>query len=127
MIARMGTDVGEFKGPEEVHAKFGEPVESGPTFGTFKKDEVVPSDAAFYEDFQTHKKIVDISNYREPGYKNIDLMTLGIIELYLIPCELGSLTKHTLLGQKLRVIYNPQGKVIAAQIDEKWIDFGPKY
>jgi hypothetical protein len=122
-IARVGTVLSEFKTKEEMYAKFGEPCASGTTDGAFKEGQFIPRDAAFYEDYTTRQKIS--TPYLEPGYGMMLCMTLGTIELLLVPEQLYLIMKRKLVGQTLRVIYDANGKVVGAQLDGEDINFHP--
>jgi len=127
LIAGAGTDPTEFKTKEEVHANFGEPCASGSVEGTLEKDQHTPRDAAFYEDYMTRRKIADRSFSDSMGaYGLCFISTLGTIELLLVPQQLYLMTKRTIAGQTLRIIYDANGKVVGGQLDgEEIIHFHP--
>lgn len=115
MMAESGMDLSNFKSNEAIHAKFGEPCASGSTEGAFNKDQYVPRDAAFYEDYLTRRKLS--TPYTSIGYGMILVMTLGTIEPLLVTDQLFRITKRTIMGQTLRVIYDADGKVLGFHLD----------
>jgi YD repeat-containing protein len=115
LIARSGTDPTALNTREEVHAKFGEPVASGA---------VKDSDGTTYEDYVVHQKIAANTNFRTPpeflggrtslesDYENFLLFTLGTCELVLIPEQLILTTVRCVGGERIRIKYDREGRLI---------------
>jgi hypothetical protein len=110
MIAQSGIDLSEYKSKEAVHAEFGEPYESGSTEGVSTKDQFVPRNAAFYEDYITRRKLS--TPFTSVGYAMGLSITLGAIEPFLVAGQLFLISERTILGQKLRFVYDTEGNVL---------------
>jgi hypothetical protein len=127
MIATSGVNLDNFESMNDVHTKFGEPCATGSTKGSCKEDDPVPQNAAFYEEYRTRLKIADRDWCDGDGYAIFLISTAGTIEFFLFPQQLYYLTKHTITGQTLRIIYDTNGKVIAGQLDGKYLGLRPHY
>lgn len=103
MIASRGAELDNLKTKEDVHARFGHPVESGIT-----KD--IP-----FETFRSR------SAFRNPmrasAYMMAFGMTLGLSEIISTPLELYQLGRGRLVGHDLRFTYDSTGKVRNATVD----------
>jgi hypothetical protein len=119
MIARTGIDPTELKTKEEVRARFGEPTVIGSLDGT---------DGAFYEDYFTHRKIATHPDRTSsPGYVMGLFMTLGTLDLFLVPEELLLTAKRTVVGQTLRFTYDKNEKLLKLELDGDTDEFGGFY
>jgi hypothetical protein len=127
MIATSGIKLDTFETMDEVHTTFGEPSATGSAKDAFKKGQNVPKEAAFYEDFRTRLKIADRDWCDGDGYAIVLIATCGTGELFLFPQQLYDLTKHTITGQTLRIIYDTRGRVLAGQLDGKDLYLRPPY
>ncbi len=97
LVAMSGKDVGSIATMEQVHHQFGKPVASGTADG---KD---------YEEFKSHSKI---SDPQRAGVLIMgDLMTSGLMELFLFPYELACVGETTISGETVRFSYDPNGSV----------------
>jgi hypothetical protein len=106
LIARSGTDLNALKTKEEIHALLGEPVACG-----------VANGEAF-EEYHTRRKISDDAILRlGEGYAMMMILTCGAIDVLYVPQELYLVGRNTLLGQKVRVIYDCSGTVTGVCLD----------
>lgn len=96
-IARMGTDPGHAHSREEVHEMFGQPAA------------VEGADDHLHEDFCYHGKVAE--NLQAAVLALCSLETLGLMDIYLFPYEIGRAGWNTLWGYDLRFYYNDTGKV----------------
>jgi hypothetical protein len=97
LIAYSGIDPDALKTKEEVHAKFGKPVETG------------VSEGESFETFRTRRKVRD--NISVSGCSMAFGMTLGLSEIIAVPLELYSVARGTLLGQDVQITYDKAGQV----------------
>jgi len=122
-IAGLGTNLNDFETIEQIHAKFGEPDASGSTNGEFKKGQVIHRDAMFYEDYAIRRKIADTGWCDGDGYAIEWISSLGTIDLLLVPQQLFIAAKRSIMGQRLRIIYDSHGRVVGCQIDGEDLDY----
>jgi hypothetical protein len=127
MIAKSGIDLDAFESVNEVHSKFGEPCVKGSATDLAKGEQSIPKNQAFYEDYHTRLKISDRDWTHGDGYAMALSVTLGTVELLLVPEQLYYLTKHAITGQTLRIIYDSNGKVVAGELDGKPLYLDPHY
>jgi hypothetical protein len=98
MIAGAGKDLGRVGSKEEMHALLGEPVARGVAGGEQ------------YEEFRTRRVIAN-SQWDCEGYCILCATTCCAPDLVCVPYQLGLLAKRTVLGQTIRVTYDPDGGV----------------
>lgn len=103
LIARTGTDPSEITTREQVHQAFGSPTASG------------GSDGERYEDFCCHAKVAE--NFRACLLYMTSFYTLGLADLYFVPCEVGRAGWKTIRGYDLRFYYDTNGTVTKHTID----------
>jgi hypothetical protein len=97
LVALSGKDVGSIATMEQVHKEFGKPVAVGTADG---KD---------YEEFKSHSHI---SDPQRAGVLIMgDLMTSGLMELFLFPYELACVGETTIAGGTVRFSYDANGSV----------------
>ena len=103
LVAMSGKDVSTIATMEQVHKDFGKPTAVGVADG---KD---------YEEFKTHSKIADP---QRAGVLLLgDLMTSGLMELFLFPYEVACVTETTIAGETLRFSYDANGSVTDVYVD----------
>jgi hypothetical protein len=111
-IAKAGKDLSPLESREDARAQFGEPIATG-------TDGESP-----FEEFRSRQKLSEPARASTHGMGIA--MTFFLFELYLFPRELCFLTKRTLFGQTIRVIYSPDGRIERMKIDDFPVWFGKK-
>jgi hypothetical protein len=103
MVAVSGKDVSTLASADQVHKEFGKPTATG------------VADDREYEEYKTHCKIAD------PQRAGIlvmgDLMTSGLMEVFLFPYEMACLGHTAIMGDTLRVCYDSQHNVTDVYLD----------
>jgi hypothetical protein len=102
-IARCGCDPGKILTREQVRQTLGEPIASG---GTSEEP---------YEEFHCHRKIAE--NLRGTVLWLAAVYTLGLADLYYVPCEVVHFGEKTIAGWNVRIYYDATGKVTKYAID----------
>ena len=97
LVALSGKDVSGLASMDQVHKEFGKPVATG------------VSDSQDYEEYVTHAKIADPQ--RAGVLVMGDLMSSGLMELFLFPYEMVELGHTTVAGDTIRFCYDGQGNV----------------
>lgn len=97
-----GLPVGSLRTKESVRATFGEPDRSGEQF-----DVLLPEGCAFDEVF-TRRKL----SHGRGMYVWLLPMTIGLCELICVPYELGRMCYDSIVGQRIRFIYDTKGNVV---------------
>lgn len=105
-VAKAGKDLSHIKTRQDAHTEFGAPMAEG------------IDDGKPFEEFRTRSKIAE--QFRAGTHSMALGMTMGLYELYLFPRELYFLAKCGLIGQTVRVTYNPDGSVRTYSIDDRW-------
>ena len=103
LIAHIGEDVSTLANKAQVHESFGTPTKLGNEGGRE------------FEEYYTRRKI------SEPQLGSVtlvlDVMTLGLFELWMFPNTICQTTWSTLVGQTLRFEYAENGDVLEVLID----------
>ena len=105
LIARTGVNAYALETREEVHQKFGKPMESWQA-----------GDESF-EVFHTRRKLAD--GPKAVGLAMYTGMTWGVGELDALPYELFVLADGTVRGQEVRFDYDDSGKVTRVYVPER--------
>src|SRR5580698_6708201 len=107
LVALSGKDVSGLATMDEVHKQFGKPVATG------------VADSQDYEDFVTHAKVADP---QRAGVLALgDLMTSGLMEIFLFPYQMVELGHTTVAGDTIRFCYDIQGNVTGVFLDGEQI------
>ena len=111
LIMESGLSVSSLHTKESVRATFGEPDRSGDQF-----DVLLPEGCDF-DEVITRRKL----SHGAAKYAWIVPMTLGLSELVCVPYELGQMSYDSIVGQKIRFIYDVKGNVVQILVnDEIW-------
>jgi len=107
IATKYGEDLSVLKSKEEVRAHLGEPETSG------------VADGHPFEEYRTRRLIANPwdLDFISPGYAMGLIATLGTIDLILVPQQVFLVTKRTILGQTIRVTYDPAGSVTGLSRD----------
>lgn len=105
-IAKAGKELPHLRTREEARTNFGPPTAEG------------VDDGKPFEEFKSRGKIAE--KFRAGTHSMALGMTMGLYEFYLFPRELYFLAKCGLIGQTVRVTYNPDGSVYRVDIDGRW-------
>jgi hypothetical protein len=103
LIAHSGTDPGRAATRAQVRQTFGEPAATG------------GADGEPYEDFCCHAKVAE--NLRASVLLLTSYYSLGLADLYYVPCEVGRVGWKALRGYDLRFYYDADGRVTKYTID----------
>lgn len=90
-------------------ATFGEPDRSGEQF-----DVLLPEGSAFDEVF-TRRKLSHCAGM----YAMAIGITFGLCELVCVPYELGRMSYDSIVGQKIRFIYDAKGNVVQILVNDE--------
>lgn len=110
LIARSGADMSAMCTRQDVHNRFGEPPVTG-----------VDKDGLAYDEYITRLKICE--EMRAAGLGMGLAMTWFVPEIILFPAEMYRLCKNTMLGQRLKFVYDQSGKVLQAYYDDERLYF----
>ncbi|CAN5185660.1 hypothetical protein BH10PLA2_BH10PLA2_21040 [soil metagenome] len=103
LVAVSGKDVSAYASMEQVRKDFGKPLNKG------------MADGRDYEEFTSHTKI---SDPQRAGVLIMgDLMTCGLLELFLFPYELCCVGHNVVAGETVRFAYDAQGSVTDVYVD----------
>jgi YD repeat-containing protein len=112
LIAGSGMNVHRLTTRQDFHREFGPPSETGTEAGQV------------FEEFHTRRKISEPFRASHLGMEVT--MSLGLGEFIAFPWEVYRLGSRTLLGQTLRVTYDPDGRVSRTSLDgERLIPWPP--
>jgi hypothetical protein len=107
VVAYTGQDLSPLVTRAHVHQEFGEPTDSGET------------DGAFYEEFQTRRKIRE--EERSVGLNMGSSMTFGLIEFVSLPAELYRDGERILRSETLRFEYDQSGNVMKVYLNGMYL------
>jgi hypothetical protein len=103
LVAISGKDVSTYASMEQVRKDFGKPAAKG------------MADGRDYEEFSSHAKI---SDPQKAGVLIMgNLMTCGLMELFLFPYELCCAGHNVIAGETVRFAYDAQGNVTDVYVD----------
>ena len=107
LVMRSGMKVGELKNRDDVHKKLGEPV-----------DRSLPEEKTRFEEYITRRKVAEpVDGSMVMGY----MATLGLCEFLYFPYSMYHAVSRSILGQRLRFLYDPDGGLMLVELDGRKI------